>query len=133
MDTREPLKHAIANQIMRALFEGQGILPLQCLSESYAASVRKKVLDLKSVSTAIDYALFAYEIVPADPADLSLAIDLYHRHKLQFFDCLLLSTTSRVGCTVVISEDMQDGQTYGSVTVRNPFKLSAAELTTLLS
>jgi hypothetical protein len=28
--------------------------------------------------------------------------------------------TQQSGCTLVLSEDMSDGQTYGTVTVRNP-------------
>jgi predicted nucleic acid-binding protein len=29
--------------------------------------------------------------------------------------------TQQSGCTPVLSEDMSDGETYGTVTVRNPF------------
>jgi hypothetical protein len=33
----------------------------------------------------------------------------------------ILAAAQQSGCDLVLSEDMTDGQTYGNVTVRNPF------------
>ena len=37
------------------------------------------------------------------------------------FECLLLAAAERAGCGTVYSEDMSDGQHYGSLVVCNPF------------
>jgi predicted nucleic acid-binding protein len=34
---------------------------------------------------------------------------------------MLLVAANRIGAAVLWSEDLNDGQTYGAVTVRNPF------------
>ena len=36
-------------------------------------------------------------------------------------DSLIVAAASAAGCTVVISEDMAHGATYGSVRIENPF------------
>ncbi len=36
-------------------------------------------------------------------------------------DRLDLAAAQQSGCTLVLSEDMSDGETYGTVAVRNPF------------
>ncbi len=49
------------------------------------------------------------------------------------FDALLLAIAANAGCTLFLSEDMQHNQTYGPITVRNPFLLTPADLTALLA
>ena len=42
---------------------------------------------------------------------------------LRLFDhALILETARAAGCTVVLSEDLNDDQDYGGVRVENPFK-----------
>ena len=38
------------------------------------------------------------------------------------FDALLLATAREAGCTVLLSEDMQDGAEFDGVVVRNPLR-----------
>ena len=64
--------------------------------------------------------------------DVLEAMSLHKTGEYQFFDSLLMATSARAGCSTLFSEDLQDGRPYGSLTVRNPFKLSATELDTLL-
>jgi predicted nucleic acid-binding protein len=42
-------------------------------------------------------------------------------HGLNYCDGAILAAVERLGCDTVLSEDMSDGQSYGGVTVRNPF------------
>jgi predicted nucleic acid-binding protein len=46
------------------------------------------------------------------------------QHRISYYDGAILAAAERLGCDTVLSEDMADGQVYGSVTVRNPFKES---------
>jgi predicted nucleic acid-binding protein len=50
-------------------------------------------------------------------AGISLARD----HKLAFYDGLIVAAAIRSGCTVLYSEDLQDGRTLQGVTIRDPF------------
>jgi len=49
------------------------------------------------------------------------ALDWTTAGRLSYWDGLLRATVGRSGCTVLLSEDMQDGATIAGVTVRNPF------------
>ena len=44
------------------------------------------------------------------------------RYELQFYDSLLLATAEALGCDEFLTEDLNDGQMYGSVKAVNPFK-----------
>jgi hypothetical protein len=50
-----------------------------------------------------------------------LAADLAADHQLGIWDSVILATASQAGCRLLLSEDMQDGFTWGGVTVVNPF------------
>jgi predicted nucleic acid-binding protein len=43
------------------------------------------------------------------------------QHRISYYDGAILAAAERLGCNTVLSEDMADGHSYGSVTVRNPF------------
>ena len=49
------------------------------------------------------------------------AVDLATEHKLQFWDALILNVAADAGCSLLLSEDMQDGFAWRGVTVVNPF------------
>ena len=58
-------------------------------------------------------------VVPYSVDDLAAAMQIHQRHRIQFFDALLLATARRIGCNVMLSEDVQDGHDYDGITVRN--------------
>ena len=40
---------------------------------------------------------------------------------MSYWDALIIAAAEAASCEIVWSEDMNDGQVYGGVTVRNPF------------
>jgi predicted nucleic acid-binding protein len=60
---------------------------------------------------------------------MQAAADLATDHRLGIWDAVILSASSQAGCRLLLSEDLQDGFTWGGVTVVNPF---AAERHALL-
>ena len=48
-------------------------------------------------------------------------IDLAHRYQLSYWDGAIIAAAERLGARVLYSEDLNHGQTYGSVRVENPF------------
>jgi predicted nucleic acid-binding protein len=45
------------------------------------------------------------------------------RHGLNIYDAMIVSSALIAGCTLLYSEDMQDGQVFDrQLTIRNPFK-----------
>jgi predicted nucleic acid-binding protein len=49
------------------------------------------------------------------------ASDLVADHQFAIWDAVILASASEAGCRLLLSEDMQDGFTWGGVTIANPF------------
>jgi len=49
------------------------------------------------------------------------ATDLASDHGLTIWDSVILAASAEAQCRLLLSEDLQDGFTWGGVTVTNPF------------
>ena len=131
VDHADPVKQVLADRLLRVLYVKRLPLPLQALNVFYRATTSKRLLTSIEATDFIEDALNFVTVASATEEDLFQAIYLHRHHKAQFFDCLLLATAARSGCTTLFSEDFQDGRTYGNITVRNPFALAEADLAAL--
>jgi predicted nucleic acid-binding protein len=115
-------KHSQAVELLvRLLEEGAGALSLQVLSEFYSAATRK--LGIKSSEAEeVIRDLAGWTIHRPGHADLLKSAQLHRRHKIAWRDALIVNSAVELGCTLLWTEDLADGQRYGSVTVRNPFR-----------
>ncbi len=50
------------------------------------------------------------------------ALDTRERFQLSHWDSAIIEASRAIGCTEVLSEDMDDGQDYAGVRVSNPFR-----------
>jgi predicted nucleic acid-binding protein len=50
------------------------------------------------------------------------AIATRARFKISYWDAAIIEAARSLGCEVVLSEDLADGQDYGGVRVENPFR-----------
>jgi predicted nucleic acid-binding protein len=55
-------------------------------------------------------------------ADILKAIRLLRRYKTSWWDALVINSAIELGCSVLWSEDLNDGQRFGTLTVRSPFR-----------
>jgi len=120
-DHDAPAKQTVALALVEAgRSDGLGFLSTQVLEEYYAAVTRK--LGVSAVVARGKVELFAQlHVVRIDVDDILLAIDLQRLHQLPFWDALLVQSARRVGCTVLLTEDLQDGRRFDGLVVRNPF------------
>jgi predicted nucleic acid-binding protein len=99
------------------------VLSPQVLMESYNALTRRKRVAPKEARELLEpLAPFATELADG-PAALA-AMALSAGHLLSPWDALIVQCSVNAGCTVLYSEDLQTGRTFGPVTVMNPFMLS---------
>jgi predicted nucleic acid-binding protein len=50
------------------------------------------------------------------------AVELARRHRFPLYDALIVASALEGNCTILVTEDMQDGQLIeGRLTIRNPF------------
>jgi predicted nucleic acid-binding protein len=66
--------------------------------------------------------LFPHIIPNLAPTELVGAWRIQDRYQTSFWDALQLAVANTASCTYFLSEDLNDGQTYGTVKVINPFR-----------
>ena len=96
------------------------IAPQQVLGELYNVLVKSNG-DRESARTRLHAFIEEFETAVADVKTFTDAIELATEHRLQFWDSLILATAASAGCSLLLSEDMQDGFAWRGVTVVNPF------------
>jgi predicted nucleic acid-binding protein len=72
----------------------------------------------------------AMEVVTANEACLVDAMDAVIGHQLSFWDAMMWATAKQHGCSLLLSEDGDDGRTLGGVTLVNPFASPRSPLLT---
>jgi predicted nucleic acid-binding protein len=131
LDRTEGAKHLLALDLVDRADPRRAPLLLQSFAELHNAASKKRPSILQEAAIFTQQLGRVFTVVPTTLSDLTLATTLHQRYPLQFFDALLLAIAANAGCTLFLSEDTQHGQTYGPITVRNPFLLSADDLTAL--
>jgi predicted nucleic acid-binding protein len=61
-----------------------------------------------------------WSIAPS-PALYADTLDIGERYRFSFYDSLIVAAAASAGCTRLLSEDLQPGQTIGTLTITNPF------------
>lgn len=126
VDHSEGWKHDVAATIVDGSIERPCLLTAQALAEFVSVAMRKRK---RSVSEAVAQArdwLQVFPVVAADAKALEAAYRALDAGRFGLWDALLLATAAGAGCTVALSEDMQDGRDLAGVVVRNPFATDAA-------
>ena len=115
-------KHHQAVGLLSRLFgDASGALSIQVLSEFYAAATRKLAMKSEEAEEVIRD-LASWTIHRPGHADLLKASRLHRRYKIAWWDALVLNSAMELGCSVLWSEDMSNGQRIGSLVIRNPFR-----------
>ncbi len=116
-------KHEIAKRLVRTMWQSRnGCISVQVLQEFFVTVTRKTATPL-----SVDEAAFVisrlgqWQVYSPTAEDVVNAIQVQKRYQLSFWDALIIHSARQLNCAVVWSEDMNDGQFYGSVQVRNPF------------
>jgi predicted nucleic acid-binding protein len=114
-------KHEAAAKLMERLWVSQtGALSVQVLSEFFSAATAKFRMPVKEAEEVIRL-LGHWRIHRPGHGDIIRAITLQQRHKLSWWDALILNSAIELGATTLWTEDFNDGQKFGALTVRNPF------------
>ncbi|SRR6266702_2288951 len=123
-DQREPVKQSIANDLIRSLAIGSNaVISYQVVQEFFNWALVKGPVKMLH-DDAQRYLITTFRSLLTIAPSISLisdAIRIQDRYRLSWYDSLIVSAAQQAGCSVLYSEDLQHGQQFGSVTVRNPF------------
>ena len=116
-------KHERASELLHTLWEKRmGCLSVQVLQEFYVNVTQKVAKPLSSEQAEqIITDLAAWRMHSPEIEDIQKAIHLQRKHKISFWDAMILASAMALECEVVWSEDLNPGQRFESVTVTNPF------------
>ncbi|HWZ71290.1 MAG TPA: PIN domain-containing protein [Casimicrobiaceae bacterium] len=128
-DAGEPVKQARAAAWLEFLWQEQlGRTSMQVLSEYYVTLTRKLTPGIASAEAWDDVsALLTWRPQAIDEAVLRRGHEIEQKHRLSWWDSLIVAAAAAQGCALLLSEDLQDGGAYAGVTVRSPFTLSVDE------
>jgi predicted nucleic acid-binding protein len=104
-----------------------GTVSVQVLSEFAAVARRKTKMPWVEIRRALD----GIKALCPNPLPITLdthkeALAIAERYGYRIYDALMVASAMEARCTILYSEDIQDGQVIDHrLTIRNPFRLMA--------
>jgi predicted nucleic acid-binding protein len=108
-------------ELLRNVPQEAAVIPVQVLGELFNVLVRKAGREPEGARQALLGWRDAFPVIGTTPEVMMMAVDLAADHRFAIWDAVILSAASQTGCRLLLSEDLQDGFTWGGVTVVNPF------------
>jgi len=124
LEASEERKAATADCIIRKGIETRNAcISFQVVQECLNIALRKAAIPLSTDETKqyLDDVLAPLFRVPASLSLYRRTLDLQARYRYGFYDSLIIAAALDAGCTLLYSEDLQDGQRIEGLTIRNPF------------
>ena len=121
-DSNDP-RHALARRQVERLWDtpGQAAASVQVLQELHVHLVRKAGLSPQQSAQRVSHYL-VWRVIDNDRVLLTAAFEVQTRWQLSFWDSLIVVAAQRSGASVLWSEDMADGQQFGTVRIVNPLR-----------
>lgn len=110
-----------ALDLVQRLPQEATIIPVQVLGELFNVLVRKGGKSRAKAREALLSWRDTFPVIETSPAIMLAAADLATDHRFGIWDAVVLSAASEANCRLLLSEDLQEGFTWGGVTVVNPF------------
>jgi len=100
---------------------GTGVVSLQILQEYFVTITRKLGVDQRIARRKVEL-LAEFDVAATDVTDILSAIDLHLLHGFSFWDALVMRSAKQAGCSVLLTEDMQETREIDGVRIVNPFR-----------
>jgi predicted nucleic acid-binding protein len=122
-------KKVVAERLLTRLWEsGAGCVSVQVLQEFFV-TVTGKVAEPLSIDEAVDRIreISVWKVFTPGADDVLRAIALHTSAHVSFWDAMVVHAASELGCGLLWTEDLNDGQMIQGVRIRNPFAADAGE------
>jgi len=112
------------NAVQNLLDDYECVTSLQAFNEISNVWFQKFMWDSSKIEEHLDnIELVCDEVVPINRITINSALALKTRYGFSYFDSLMLASALECNCSVIFSEDMNDGQVINnSLTIKNPCK-----------
>ena len=126
LDQQSPEKRAIANDILNRGQYVRMILEAQVLGEFVSAIRSKNPEGLEKALELVETWPLIFPIIYTNAEHIAAGGRLAQRHRLQFWDSVILEIARSDSVGILLTEDMQDEATIDGVTIVNPFRAENA-------
>ncbi len=101
-------------------------LSVQVLQEFYVQATRRGKSDALSHDQAASLieSFLRYRVQSNTVSIMRAALETRERFQISYWDASVIEAARTLGCDEVLSEDLNDGQSYEGVVVVNPFRAS---------
>lgn len=117
------VKQTTAAALLRQLWEEEtGVLSTQVIQEFYVNVTRKIPRPLSPAQARgllADY--FTWPVVINDTESIRRASEIEERHRISFWDALIIAAAVQGGVDRIISEDLNAGEISEGIQIVNPF------------
>jgi predicted nucleic acid-binding protein len=123
-DVQAPAKARKAAQLIRrAADSGEGIISYQVVQEFFSVAFRRfaqpmSVAEAEQYLTTVLRPLLA---IHSSPAIYFAALRIAEKHRISWFDSLIVAAASEGQCDKLYSEDFQHGLKIEGLRIENPF------------
>lgn len=123
-DASAVLKHDLSVALLaRLVADRSGVISVQVLVEFYANAMRKfRMTSQETEDMLADFA--EWQLHRPDYSSVVAAVHLQRRYKLAWYDAMILNSALESDCSILWTEDFSDGQRFGDLVIRNPYKNS---------
>lgn len=121
--SRDPVEQEKAKRANEILNDGAVALSVQVLQEFYVQATRPTRphrLDHEQAVALID-ALLDFPVQAITTTIVLAALEMRQHFGISYWDAAIVEASRVLGCDVVLSEDLAEGQDYAGVRVENPF------------
>jgi predicted nucleic acid-binding protein len=121
-DSGSPTKQQIAQRLLRAALAGHSVISAQVLAEFSVTLLHKISLAVRpnDLIVLLD-ALGPIKVVLPHADLVRRAVEARAAYGIHFYDGMIVAAAEKAGCKRIWSEDLNSGQEYFGVAVKNPF------------
>jgi predicted nucleic acid-binding protein len=116
---REPRARALE---IVARLPAETIVPVQALGELFTVLVKKAGRPRARARDAVLAWQHAFALADTTAAVMVAASDIAVAHRMSFWDSVMLAASANAGARLLLSEDFQEGFTWGGTMVVNPMR-----------
>jgi len=122
VDSHDSRKHTIAAKLIdQAVVDDEFRISAQVLFEFANICHKKLGCTAQEVLKLLDV-LNSIEVVNQTPQLVSRAVEIKSLYCISLQDAMIVAAAEKSRCGELLSEDLNDGQIYAGVRVRNPFR-----------
>jgi len=115
---------ATALDLISRLPDTDVFLPVQALGELFNVLTRRASRARAAARAIVLSWCDGFSLLDTSTTVMLGAVDLATDYEMTIWDSMILAAAAESGCRLLLSEDFQDGFTWGGVTVTNPFSPS---------